>query len=201
MTRAKAAPELVRCAWPAGDPLMEAYHDHEWGVPAHDDAKLFEFLVLDAFQAGLSWRTILYKRENFRKAFAGFDPVKVSRFKAPQKQRLLADAGIVRNRQKIAATMENAKAFLKIQDEFGSFDTFIWDLAAPRSTRCYRATGQIPPKTAVSEAMSKELLSRGFAFVGPTICYAFMQAAGMVNDHLTSCFRHEECECLHTGKR
>lgn len=175
---------------------MEAYHDQEWGVPVHDDLKLFEFLVLDAFQAGLSWRTILYKREHFRKAFAGFDPAKVSRFGAVQKNRLMADAGIVRNRQKVDATLANARALLKVQKQHGSFDQFIWDLAVPRSARTYKSTRQIPPKTAVSEAMSKALAAHGFAFVGPTICYAFMQAAGMVNDHLVTCFRHAAVERL-----
>jgi DNA-3-methyladenine glycosylase I len=175
---------------------MEAYHDHEWGVPVHDDLKLFEFLVLDAFQAGLSWRTILYKRENFRQALAGFDPDKVARFGATQRNRLLADAGIVRNRQKIDATIANARALQKIRKTHGSFECFLWELATPREGRRYRTAKQIPAKTAASEAMSKALLAHGFAFVGPTICYAFMQAAGMVNDHLVTCFRHAPVEGL-----
>ena len=194
----KSAVTLTRCPWPSGDALMEAYHDQEWGVPVHDEQKLFEFLVLDAFQAGLSWRTILYKRENFRKAFADFDPVRVARFGASRRCRLMGDAGIVRNQQKIDATIANARALLKIRNAHGSFDRFIWDLASPRASRRCRTTKQIPARTPVSEAMSKALLAHGFAFVGPTICYAFMQAAGMVNDHLVTCFRHDPIEGLQT---
>jgi DNA-3-methyladenine glycosylase I len=184
----------TRCPWPGGDPLMESYHDDEWGVPVTDDARHFEFLVLDGFQAGLSWRTILHKRENFRKAFVGFDVAKVARFRPTKVERLMQDAGIVRNRQKIEATLGNAKAFLKVQTEFGSFNDFIWQLAMPRVSRRYGSLKGIPAKTAVSERMSKDLLARGFRFVGPTICYAYMQAAGMVNDHLASCFVHEKTE-------
>lgn len=180
---------------------MEAYHDREWGVPVHDEHKLFEFLVLDAFQAGLSWRTILYKRENFRKAFADFDPVRVARFGAAQKSRLMGDAGIVRNQQKIDASISNARALLKVRKTHGSFDRFIWNLAAPRASRSYRTSKQIPAKTPVSVAMSKALLAHGFAFVGPTICYSFMQAAGMVNDHLVTCFRHGPVEGLQARSR
>jgi DNA-3-methyladenine glycosylase I len=157
--------------------------------------------VLDAFQAGLSWRTILHKRENFRKAFDGFDPAKITRFSTARKNRLLAEPGIVRNRQKIDATIANARALLKVAKSHGSFDRFIWDLARPRASRRYRTAKQIPAKTAVSEAMSKALLAQGFAFVGPTICYAFMQATGMVNDHLVTCFRHDTVERLQSRSR
>ncbi len=179
---------------------MRAYHDQEWGVPVHDDTKLFEFLVLDAFQAGLSWRTILYKRENFRKAFAEFDAARVARFDRRRIERLMGDAGIVRNRQKIEATVANARAVLKVRKQHGSLDRFLWELAEPRSTQCFRQSGEIPALTNVSKSMSKALLAQGFAFVGPTICYAFMQAAGMVNDHLVSCFRHADVEKLQSTK-
>lgn len=175
---------------------MEAYHDLEWGVPAHDDQRHFEFLVLEGFQAGLSWRTILHKREGFRRAFSGFDPVKVARFRRDRIERLLTNESIVRNRQKVEATVTNARAFLKVQKEFGSFDTFVWGLAEPRSSRTYRRLSQIPAKTRVSEQMSKSLLAFGFRFVGPTICYAYMQATGMVNDHLRTCPRYERVERL-----
>lgn len=186
----------VRCAWPGDDERMRAYHDHEWGVPVHDDCKLFEFLVLDAFQAGLSWRTILHKRENFRNAFADFQAHRVARFDRRKVERLLGDAGIVRNRQKIEATIANARAVLKVQDKYGSLDEFIWKLAMPRASECYRTSKQIPAQTPVSKCMSKALLEHGFAFVGPTICYAFMQAAGMVNDHLETCFRYVDVKKL-----
>ena len=172
---------------------MVAYHDEEWGVPLHDDRRHFEFLVLDGAQAGLSWQTILRKRESYRRAFAGFDPVKVARFGAEDVERLLGDAGIVRNRQKIHSAIANAKAFLELQQEYGSFDEFVWRFVgdAPKVNR-WRRMSEIPAKTAESEAMSRELKRRGMNFVGPTICYAYMQAAGMVNDHVISCFRHEE---------
>lgn len=180
------------CTWPGEDPLMNQYHDEEWGVPLHDDQKIFEFMVLDAFQAGLSWKTILHKRKNFEKAFAGFDPVKVSRFTEKKIESLMQDAGIIRNRLKIVATVNNAKRFLEVQKEFGTFDTYIWQFVGNRPiVNTWDGMGQIPAKTAESDAMSKDLLTRGFKFVGSTICYAFMQAAGMVNDHVIHCPRHK----------
>jgi DNA-3-methyladenine glycosylase I len=175
------------------DPLYVAYHDEEWGVPVHDDRKLFEFLVLDAAQAGLSWITILRKRENYRRAFAGFDARKIARYDAAKVRALLADPGIVRNRLKVESAVTNARAFLAVQKEFGSFDAYIWGFVGGTTKRnAWRTLGQIPPKTPESEAMCKDLTRRGFRFVGPTICYAFMQAAGMVNDHLVGCFRYKE---------
>jgi DNA-3-methyladenine glycosylase I len=178
---------------------MIAYHDKEWGVPVHNDRKLFEFMLLDAFQAGLSWSTILNKRQNFKKAFDNFDPKKISRYDKRKVARLLKDAGIVRNRRKIEATVENARAFLKVKQEFGTFDKFIWQFVGgrPRQNR-FRTMRQIPPNTKQSDAMSKELKKRGFKFVGSTICYAFMQAAGMVNDHVVSCFRYPHIRKLGT---
>jgi DNA-3-methyladenine glycosylase I len=183
---------LTRCPW-AHDALYIAYHDTEWGVPVHDDRKLFEFLVLEGAQAGLSWHIILKKRENYRKAFARFDPHKVARFDARKIQQLLNDPGIVRNRLKVAAAVQNAKAFLKVQEEFGSFDAYIWRFvdSKPRINR-WKTLSDLPARTAVSDALSKDLLQRGFKFVGSTICYAHMQATGMVNDHLVSCFRHRQ---------
>jgi len=180
---------------------MERYHDEEWGVPVHDDRRHFEYLVLDAFQAGLSWATILNKREHFRRAFAGFDPVRVARFTQRTLERLLQDPGIVRNRAKIAATVTNARAFLDVQAAHGSFDAFIWQFVsgAPRQNR-RRRLKQIPPMTPQSDRMSRELKARGFRFVGSTICYAYMQAAGMVNDHTVSCFRHDEIRTLGAGR-
>ncbi len=183
-----------RCAWAEGlGPDYQKYHDEEWGVPVHDDQVWFEFIVLDGAQAGLSWSTILKKRENYRKAFAGFDPVKVARFDKRKIERLLKDPGIVRNRLKVESAVKNAKAFLKIQKEFGRFDAYIWPFVGgrPKQNR-WRTLKQIPVETAESKAMSKDLKGRGFSFVGPTICYAFMQAAGMVNDHLVTCFRHKQ---------
>lgn len=180
------------CTWPADDVLMNQYHDEEWGVPLHDDLKIFEFMVLDAFQAGLSWKTILHKRKNFEKAFAGFDPVKVARFSEKKIEALLQDAGIIRNRLKIRATVNNAQQFLNVQKEFGTFDKYIWQFLGHKPlVNKWTQSVQIPAKTAISDAMSKDLQARGFKFVGSTICYAFMQAAGMVNDHLTSCPRHK----------
>ncbi len=181
------------CTWPAGDPLLIRYHDEEWGEPAHDDRKLFEFLVLDAFQAGLSWRTILYRREAFRKAFAGFDARKVVRFDEARITALMADEGIIRNGLKIKAAVTNAQAFLAVQKEFGSFDRYIWQFTGGKTlqTRC-RSTGDIRATSPESDAMSADLKKRGFKFVGSTICYAFMQAAGMINDHLVTCFRHKQ---------
>jgi DNA-3-methyladenine glycosylase I len=187
-----------RCGW-AGqdDPLYIAYHDNEWGVPVHDDRVIFEFLVLEGAQAGLSWGTILRKRENFRSAFLGFDPVKVSRFDARKVEGLLGDPGIIRNRLKINSAVQNAKAFLEVQKEFGSFDSYIWRFVGGRpKVNRWRRLGEIPPATLESKAMSKDLVDRGFRFVGPTICYAHMQATGMVNDHLVSCFRHSELSGL-----
>jgi DNA-3-methyladenine glycosylase I len=186
--------DLKRCGWaPLDDPLYREYHDKEWGVPVHDDRTIFEFLVLEGNQAGLSWGTILRKRENFRRAFDAFDPGKVARYDGKKVRSLLGDAGIIRNRLKIQAAVANAKAFLEVQREFGSFDAYIWRFVGgrPRVNR-WKSLAEIPATTPESEAMSRELLSRGFRFVGPTICYAHMQATGMVNDHVVSCFRHKE---------
>ena len=191
---AKAAQrELVRCGWCGTDPLYVSYHDEEWGVPVHDDRKLFEFLILEGAQAGLSWITILRKREAYREAFAGFDPEQVARFDGRRVRSLLANPGIVRNRLKVESAVTNAKAFLKVQDELGSFDEYIWKFVdgKPRKNR-FRSMADVPPKTPEAEAMSKDLLKRGFRFVGPTICYAHMQATGLVNDHLVSCFRYAQ---------
>ena len=180
------------CTWPGSDPLMQQYHDTEWGVPLHDDKKLFEFLVLDAFQAGLSWRTVLYKREAFRKAFAGFDVKKVAKFDDETLEKLMQDAGIIRNRAKIRSTVGNAQRFLEVQKEFGSFDKYIWQFTGGKTINNRPSdNGAIPARTAESDAMSKDMMKRGFKFVGSTICYAFMQAAGMVNDHLVGCPRHK----------
>ena len=183
----------VRCPWSEMDDLMRAYHDREWGVPVHDDRTHFEYLVLDAFQAGLSWATILRKRDAFRRAFAGFDPGQVARFGDADVQRLLGDEGIVRNRQKIAASIGNARAFLEVQEAFGSFDAYVWRFVGGTPVRNgWERQEELPATTEASKAMSRDLKGRGFGFVGPTICYAYMQAAGLVNDHLVSCFRHEE---------
>jgi DNA-3-methyladenine glycosylase I len=181
----------IRCSWPGTDPLMLAYHDEEWGTPLHDDRRLFEFLILEGAQAGLSWRTILNKRENYRRAFDRFDAKKIARYDARKKKQLLADAGIVRNRLKIDSTIDNARAFLDVQDEFGSFDGYIWRFVdgEPIVNR-FGALKEIPARTKESDAMSKDLKKRGFRFVGSTICYAFMQATGMVNDHTVDCFRY-----------
>jgi len=184
-----------RCPWPADDARMIEYHDREWGVPMHDDRKLFEFLVLEGMQAGLSWSTILNKRENFRKAFHGFDPARVARYTAKDVKRLLADAGIVRNRAKIEAAINNAQRFLEVQKEFGSFDVYIWQFVGGKPIRNrFKSLSELPPKTALSDAISKDLKQRGFKFVGSTIVYAHMQATGMVNDHLVDCFRYKEVE-------
>lgn len=172
---------------------MVDYHDNEWGVPIHDDRQHFEHLVLDAFQAGLSWRTILHKRENFRRAFADFDPENVARFTKRRVDKLMLDAGIVRNRQKIEAAVNNARALLAVQQEVGSFDDFIWTFVDGRTkVNRWKSLSQLPTKSNESEAMSKELKHRGFRFCGPTICYAYMQAAGLVNDHEVGCFRYQE---------
>lgn len=181
--------EPTRCAWPGNDELMIRYHDEEWGRPLHDDRKLFEFLVLDAFQAGLSWKTILHKRENFRKAFAGFDPVKVARFDEAKMASLMQDAGIIRNKVKIVSSIRNAQCFLEVVKEFGTFDAYIWQFTQGKTISNRRRAGDPPLVTSrESDAMSKDMVGRGFKFAGSTICYAFMQAAGMVNDHAVTCF-------------
>jgi DNA-3-methyladenine glycosylase I len=185
--------DKARCTWLSDDSLMIEYHDKEWGVPVHNDRKLFEFIVLDSMQAGLSWQTILRKRENFRKAFHNFDPKIISRYVEKDVQRLLSDPGIIRNRLKINATVINAKRFLEVQKEYGSFDRYIWKFVnyKPIINR-FKIISELPAKTKESDVMSKDLQARGFKFVGSTICYAFMQAAGMVNDHTVNCFRHAE---------
>ena len=180
-----------RCPWCETNELQIAYHDREWGVPVHDDRRLFEFLILEGAQAGLSWSTILKKRGNYRRAFAGFDARKVARFGARETRTLMANPGIVRNRLKIAAAISNARAFLAVQSEFGSFDRYVWRFVNGRPLQYRRRSHKaVPASTRESDAMSKDLKKRGFRFVGTTICYAFMQATGMVNDHLVSCFRH-----------
>lgn len=180
-----------RCPWVGENPLMRAYHDQEWGVPLHDDQKLFEFMLLDAFQAGLSWNTIINKRQNFEKAFHGFDANRIARYTEKDFDRLMQDKGIIRNRLKIRAAIQNAKCFLRVQEEFGSFDKYIWQFVAYKPVQHrVRSLKDYQAKTKESDAMSKDLLKRGFKFVGSTICYAFMQAAGMVNDHSVDCFRH-----------
>jgi DNA-3-methyladenine glycosylase I len=182
---------VTRCGWASGGPLEIAYHDTEWGVPSHDDRHLFEMLILEGAQAGLSWSTILRKRENYRKAFAGFDPARVARFDARKRAALMRDAGIVRHRQKIEAAVGNARAALAVQDEHGSLAAYLWQFVDGQPIRnAWTALKQVPAETAESRAMSKALATRGFRFVGPTICYAFMQATGMVNDHVTTCFRY-----------
>ena len=184
---------MTRCAWVGDNPLYVAYHDLEWGVPVHDDRLLFEFLVLEGAQAGLSWLTILRKREGYRKAFVGFDPERVAAFDARDVARLLADSGIVRNRLKIESAIANAKAFLAVRAEFGSFDSYVWRFVDGRPVQNRRQTlDEIPAKTPQAELLSKDLKRRGFRFVGPTICYAHMQATGMVNDHTADCFRWSE---------
>jgi len=181
---------MKRCHWVGSDPLYLEYHDSEWGVPLHDDRKLFEFLVLEAAQAGLSWITILRKRESYRAAFADFDAEAVARFNRRSVERLLRDPGIVRNRQKVEAAVGNARAFLAVQEEFGSFDRYVWRFVDGRPIQGrWKTTRDVPAKTRESEVMSKDLIQRGFRFVGPTICYAHMQATGMVNDHQLDCFR------------
>ena len=183
---------LKRCSWPSSE-LDIRYHDTEWGVPVHDDRVFFEFLTLEGAQAGLSWSTILKKRDGYRAAFAGFDPVEVARFSEADVERLVGNPAIVRHRQKIASVVGNARAFLRVQEEHGSFDAFVWGFTggAPRVNHRL-GHGDIPARTAESDALSKELMRRGFRFVGSTICQAFMQATGMVNDHIVSCFRHAE---------
>jgi DNA-3-methyladenine glycosylase I len=180
---------MKRCAW-ARSPAMVDYHDREWGVPVHDDRVLFEFITLEGAQAGLSWETILNKREAYRRAFAEFDPAKVARFTAARRARLMKDAGLVRNRLKIDSTVSNARAFLAVQREFGSFDRFLWEFAGGKPVKRSARPGAVPARTALSDALSKELKRRGFRFVGTTICYAFLQAVGVVDDHDPRCFRY-----------
>ena len=181
---------LVRCGW-ARTPLGIAYHDTEWGVPVHDDRVLFEFLILEGAQAGLSWETILQKRDGYRQAFAGFDPARVARFTPARLERLMQNPGIVRNRLKIASAVGNAKAFLAVQREFGSFDAYVWDLlGGAAQVNRWRTMAEVPARTPGSDTLSRDLSRRGFKFVGTTICYAYMQAVGLVNDHLVDCFRH-----------
>lgn len=182
-----------RCPWCGDDPLYVSYHDREWGVPLHDDGALFEFLILEGAQAGLSWITVLRKREAYRKAFANFDPAKVARFDSRRIEKLLLDPGIIRNRQKITAAIGNARAFLEVQRELGSFDRYVWGFVEGRPIQNrWKALSEIPPETPLSKTISKDLRQRGFRFVGPTIVYAHMQATGMVNDHLVGCARHKE---------
>jgi DNA-3-methyladenine glycosylase I len=182
---------IFRCPWCLSSELLIKYHDEEWGVPLHDDRKLFEFMVLDTFQAGLSWNTVLNKRENFRKAFNDFQPEKIARYPDKRIQALLNDAGIIRNKLKIHGTVNNAKKFIEIQKEHGSFDKYIWQFTSYKTIKNdWKDIKEIPARTALSDAMSKALYEKGFKFVGSTICYAFMQATGMVNDHLEKCHRH-----------
>ena len=184
---------MKRCAWAGTDPLYSDYHDAQWGVPVHDDQRLFEFLILEGAQAGLSWITILRKRDNYRAAFDQFNAEKIARYSAKKIERLLQDPGIVRNRLKVAAAVTNAQAFLKVQKEFGSFDHYLWQFVGGTPLQNFWKTHQqVPATTLQSDAMSKDLKKRGFKFVGSTICYAFMQACGMVNDHTVDCFRHSE---------
>jgi DNA-3-methyladenine glycosylase I len=187
-------PTTTRCAWvPESDPAYVAYHDEEWGVPSHDDGHLFEMLVLEGAQAGLSWSTILRKREGYRRAFAGFDAEHVARFGDRDVERLLGDPGIVRNRLKVESAVTNARAVLAVRDELGSLDAYLWTFVGGRPKRNrFRALSEIPAETDESRAMSKDMKRRGFRFVGPTVCYAFMQATGMVNDHVSLCFRYQE---------
>jgi DNA-3-methyladenine glycosylase I len=191
-----AEPDIIlRCTWAGSDPLYQAYHDGEWGVPVHDDRLLFEFLILEGAQAGLSWITILRKREAFRVAFAGFDPATVARFDEKKVAELLADPGIVRNRLKVESTITNARAFLKVQEEFGSFAAYQWGFVDGRPVRnAWENMKNVPASTPASDAMSRDLKRRGFRFVGTTICYAHMQAVGMVNDHTVDCFRWRELD-------
>lgn len=187
-----SAVQKIRCPW-ATNPLSTKYHDEEWGVPVHDDRRWFEFLILEGAQAGLSWDTILQKRERYRQVLDGFDPSEVAEFDAKKTRKLLSDPGIVRNRLKIKATVRNAQAFLQVQKEFGSFDSYMWQFVGGTPIRNrWKTHRSVPAKTPLAEALSKDLLKRGFRFVGPTICYAFMQATGIVNDHLLGCFRYKQ---------
>lgn len=184
---------MHRCAWPGDDPLMIEYHDLEWGVPVHDDRVHFEYIILDGAQAGLSWKTVLHKRAGYRNAFADFDPQVVARFDERKIEQLLQDSSIIRNRLKVAGAVKNARAFLAVQQEFGSFDAYIWRFVDGEPIQnTWEDLRQIPAETEVARAMSKDLKKRGFTFVGPTICYAYAQAAGLVNDHTVGCFRHAE---------
>jgi len=186
-----------RCEWGTVSQLYIDYHDNEWGVPIHDDRTLFEFLILECAQAGLSWETVLKKRENYRKAFSNFDPVKVSRYSDKKVEALMGNKGIIRNRLKITSAIKNAERFLEVQKEFGSFDTYIWQFVNGKPiTNRFKSIQEIPATTKESDAMSKDLKKRGFTFVGPTICYAHMQATGMVNDHIVGCFRYKEIKAL-----
>ena len=197
------AKEPKRCGWvTGGSPLMVAYHDEEWGVPVHDDRRHFEFLVLEAAQAGLSWSIVLNKRDGYRRAFSEFDPEKVARYSPARIEKLVGDPGIVRNRLKIAAAVKNAQAFLAVQKEYGSFDAYCWQFVSgrPQQNR-WRSIRQIPPRTVESDAFSRDLKRRGFSFVGSTVIYAHMQAVGMVNDHLLDCFRYRDVRRLGTGAR
>jgi len=190
--------DRVRCPWPGTDDLYLHYHDHEWGVPLHDERRFFEMLVLEGAQAGLSWITVLRKRERYRVAFDGFEPARVARYTPARVDRLLADAGIIRNRLKVESAVRNARAYLDVQEAFGSFDRYIWQFVGvrPRINR-WEAQREVPSRTPESDAMSADLKRRGFSFVGSTICYAYMQATGMVNDHLVTCYRHGPCARLH----
>lgn len=182
---------MIRCDWAGDDPLMISYHDDEWGVPVRDDRKLFEFLVLEGSQAGLSWRTVLRKREGYRRAFQGFDPERVARFGDKDVARLLSDPGIIRNRAKVASAVGNARLVIAVRDEFGSFGAYLWRFVGNRPiVNGFRTMSELPARSRESDAMSRDLFGRGFRFVGPTICYSLMQAVGMVNDHLVACFRH-----------
>lgn len=193
--------ETVRCPWPGTDPVYQQYHDVEWGVPVYDDQKLFEFLILEGAQAGLSWITILKKRENYRQAFDNFNPDKIAAYSEADIRRLLGDAGIIRNRRKLEAAVHNARAFQRVVAKNGSFAGYLWDLAGgvPRQN-AWRNMQEVPVYTPEAERMSQELLKNGFKFVGPTICYSFMQAVGMVNDHLVGCYRHAEIKALVNNK-
>jgi len=183
----------IRCGWPGNDPLMMEYHDREWGVPLHDDRKLFEFLILEGMQAGLSWRTILHKRENFRKAFHRFDPARVARYGDQDLERLMGDAGIIRNRAKLRAAINNARRYLEIRKEFKTFDRYIWGFVGGKPIRNrFERLAELPARTALSDGISADMKKRGFQFVGSTVIYAHMQATGMVNDHILSCYRHAE---------
>ncbi|MBV1932651.1 MAG: DNA-3-methyladenine glycosylase I [Porticoccaceae bacterium] len=194
----KQTNQKPRCGWSSDDPLYEQYHDEEWGVPCYDDDKLFEFLVLESAQAGLSWITILRKRENYRKAFADFDAQKVARFNKRSVERLMADAGIVRNRLKIESAISNAKLFLELQDSYGRFADYLWGFIDGKKPiqNNWKTLADSPATTALSDAISKDMKKRGFRFFGSTICYAHMQAMGMVNDHTVDCFRHRECAAI-----
>lgn len=190
----------TRCRWAATDELLKKYHDEEWGVPLHDDGKLFEFLILEGAQAGLSWLTVLKKRENYRRAFDAFDAEKIALYDEKRVGQLMQDEGIIRNRMKIEAAIQNARAFLKVRQEWGSFDAYIWRFTGGKPKQnCWRIPEEVPDKTAESDAMSKDLARRGFKFVGSTICYAFMQAVGMINDHTADCFRYNEVSGREVG--